>query len=160
MKGRVWLILLLLPPLAVLAALSFAGAYIAVSDIPATGIVITTPSEGGMLLLDLAAYEGDVCLTAEVLPKGARNRGYSAEVEPLSGSSGEVVSVAEDGTLIPLGTGVARLTVRSDDGGFTDAVTVGVWASAVIGAELRLAAEGGDLPADGAEICVGSAAFV
>ena len=83
MKGRVWLILLLLPPLAVLAALSFAGAYIAVSDIPVTGIVITTPSEGGMLLIDLAAYEGDVCLTAEVLPKGARNRGYSARVEPL-----------------------------------------------------------------------------
>lgn len=160
MKGRVWLILLLLPPLAVLAALSFAGAYIAFSDIPVTGIVITTPSEGGMLLLDLAAYEGDVCLTAEVLPRGARNRGYSARVEPLSGSSGEVVSVAEDGTLIPLGTGVARLTVRSDDGGFTDAVTVGVWASAVTCAELRLAAEGGDMPADGAEISVGSAAFV
>lgn len=137
MKVQTGLLLLLLPLAAVIALFAFVGAAVSVYRIPVDGIAITTPSENGMIAVDLAAYSRDVYLDVEVSPAGAYNRGYTVAVEGVSGSSADIVTVEADGLIVPHGTGVAKITVTSADGGFTDSVSVGVYSSAVTSLSLR-----------------------
>lgn len=137
MKAQTGLLLLLLPLLAVAVLFAFAGTAVSVYRLPVSDIRITTPSENGMIAIDLAEYRRDIYLEAQVYPAAAYNRKYSVSVEGLSGSSDGIVTVEADGLVLPHGTGVAKITVTSADGGFTDSVTVGVYASAVVSLSLR-----------------------
>lgn len=62
-----------------------------------------------------------VALTAELIPANATNQTVS-----FASSDGRVATVDESGTLCAVGEGTARITAVTDDGAFTDALTVTV----------------------------------
>lgn len=50
--------------------------------IPVSGVNINTPTENGVLTIDMAEYENDSYLQVEVLPLNAANRGYTLSFPP------------------------------------------------------------------------------
>ena len=132
MKARTGLALVLLPLVAVITLFAFVDATVSYYRLPVTGIEIVTPSVDGMIAVDLARYDNDTYIVAEVRPAEAADKGYSLAVEGLSGTPSENLTLTEDGLVEPHGTGVFRVTAVSDDGGFRDSVTVGVYSSATL----------------------------
>ncbi len=87
------------------------------SSFPVTGVHITSESKR----LNLSAAE--TCqVTAEVIPIYADNTSYT-----YSSSNTGVATVNASGLVTPVGHGTATITVKTDDGGFTDTCTVTVY---------------------------------
>ena len=137
MKARTGLALVLLPLVAVITLFAFVDATVSYYRLPVTGIEIVTPSVDGMIAVDLARYDNDTYIVAEVRPAEAADKGYSLAVEGLSGTPSENLTLTEDGLVEPHGTGVFRVTAVSDDGGFRDSVAVGVYSSATLSFSVR-----------------------
>lgn len=143
MKGRTALIFLFLPLIAVITLFTFVGATVSLYRLPVTAIEITTPSQNGMIAVDLASYAYDLYITAKVYPAEAYNRNYTLTVEGLSGTNADNLVVESDGLVVPEGTGVFKVTAVSSDGGFRDSVTVGVYSSATLSLSVTAIADDG-----------------
>ena len=105
MKGRTALIFLFLPLIAVITLFTFVGATVSLYRLPVTAIEITTPSQNGMIAVDLASYAYDLYITAKVYPAEAYNRNYTLTVDGLSGTNADNLVVESDGLVVPEGTG-------------------------------------------------------
>ncbi len=101
MKGRTALIFLFLPLIAVITLFTFVGATVSLYRLPVTAIEITTPSQNGMIAVDLASYAYDLYITAKVYPAEAYNRNYTLTVDGLSGTNADNLVVESDGLVVP-----------------------------------------------------------
>ena len=146
MRKNVIALMLVLPLLFVFAVFTSGNAASLGVSVSVSGIEILNAPEGG-LNIDLAEYDGDFKVEAQVLPENASDKGYSFRVEEAEGSAPADISVADDGTVTANGAGSARIVVESNDGGYTDSMLVVVSSSKPYGMNISLysAAGGEDL---------------
>lgn len=129
MRKNVIALMLVLPLLFIFVVFSSGNVASLGVSVSASGIEILEKPEHDTLRLDLASYNNDTRLSAEVRPANASNKEYSFRVEEVEGSEFADVSVKEDGTLIAKSAGSARVVAVSKDGGYTDSLTVIVGSS-------------------------------
>lgn len=153
MKKKIMLLVLILPLLFMLSLFTLgkaAGLYV---KIPASGIKITTQNENGFIDIDLAGYGNDLYIKAEVEPLSAANRAYSFNLSATDGTDISKIQIDENGRVLADGVGRAKVTVTSQDNGFTDSVILNIYSSKIVditptvknvaGVEQPLTAEGG-----------------
>lgn len=128
MRKNIIALMLVLPLLFIFVVFSSGNVASVGVSVSASGISIMNAPEGG-LRIDLAKYKNDFRIAAEVFPENASNKGYSFRVEAIEGSDVADVSVANDGTVSARGVGTARIVAVSNDGAYTDAMTVMVSSS-------------------------------
>ncbi len=131
MKNKVILLIMIIPLIFMLVIYGVGKTISVVVDIPVSGIQIVSQSEEGLISLDMATYNEDYRLEAQVLPAEARNRGYSITVDPIDSETAPI-SFTENGTLILNDTGKAKVTVTSDERAFTDSIIVSVTSSKLL----------------------------
>ena len=120
MRKNVIALMLVLPLLFIFVVFSSGNiASIGVS-VSASSIKILNAPEDGILRIDLAEYNDDFVIAAEVYPGNAANRGYTFKTEAVEDTEFADVTVLEDGTLRANTVGSARVTAVSNDGGYTD----------------------------------------
>jgi len=133
MKRNIILLMMCIPLLFMLTIFSIGKAVSIVTDIPVSGIKILTQNDDGLISLDMATYQEDLFIEAEVLPVSAHNKEYTYSVSGINGESPADVSVESDGRVILNGTGKAKITVTSNQNAFTDSVVLSVRSSKVLG---------------------------
>ena len=145
MRKNVIALMLVLPLLFIFVVFSSGNiASIGVS-VSASSIKILNAPEDGILRIDLAEYNDDFVIAAEVYPGNAANRGYTFRTEAVEGTEFADVTVLEDGTLRANTVGSARVTAVSNDGGYTDSFVVIVSSSKPYDLEISLyGAQGGE----------------
>ncbi len=144
MRKNVIALMLVLPLLFIFVVFSSGNiASIGVS-VSASGIEILNAPEDGILRIDLAEYNDDFAVAAEVYPGNAANRGYTFRVDEVEGTEFAEVSVDQDGTLRAVTVGSARITAVSNDGGYTDSFVVIVSSSKPYDMEIALYGEFGE----------------
>lgn len=143
MRKNVIALMLVLPLLFIFVVFSSGNiASIGVS-VSASGIEILNAPEDDILRIDLAEYNDDFVIAAEVYPGNAANRGYTFKVEEVEGTEFADVSVDSDGTLRANTVGTARIVAVSNDGGYTDSFVVIVSSSKPYDMEIALYGEFG-----------------
>lgn len=123
MRKKIAVLMLIIPILIILAvytATASAGLNVAV---PVRSIKILTPSENGVLNMDISSDE-KLYLDVEVLPSLAKNKKYSVVIENLGRSECGLSVDDKTGLISATDEGKAKITVRSNDGGFTDSLIV------------------------------------
>lgn len=128
MRKNIIALMLVLPLLFVFVVFSSGNAASLGISVSASGIVIRNAPEGG-LHIDLAEYDNDFRVAAEVLPENASDKSFSYRVEEVEGSALADVTVDEDGTVHAQSAGSARIVAVSNDGAYTDSMTVVVSSS-------------------------------
>ena len=128
MRKNIIALMLVLPLLFVFVVFSSGNAASLGISVSASGIVIRNAPEGG-LHIDLAEYDNDFRVAAEVLPENASDKSFSYRVEEVEGSAFADVTVDEDGTVHAQSAGSARIVAVSNDGAYTDSMTVVVSSS-------------------------------
>ena len=123
MRKNIIALMLVLPLLFIFAVFSSGNAASLGISVSASGIQILNAPEGG-LRIDLAEYKNDFRVAAEVLPENASDKGYSYRVEAVEGSDFADVSVDENGVVSTRSAGSARIVAVSNDGAYTDSMTV------------------------------------
>lgn len=121
MKNKILALILLLPLMAYLIIFSVSMAVGVNIEIHACAIEITTPTENGILYVNYANSD-DIFIHAEVLPTTAKNRDYYFKVEEIEDEDYCEASVDTQGRLSLGSLGSAKITVISNDGGFTDSI--------------------------------------
>ena len=116
MRKNIIALMLVLPLLFVFAIFTSGNVASLGVSVSASGIEILNEPEDG-LRIDLADYNGDFKVAAQVLPENASDRGFAFRVEEVEGSEFADVSVAEDGTVTARSAGSARIVAVSNDGG-------------------------------------------
>lgn len=145
MRKNIIALMLVLPLLFIFVVFSSGNiASIGVS-VSAGSIKILNAPEDGTLRIDLAEYNDDFKIVAAVYPENAANKAYTFRIDEIKDTEFAAVSVDEDGTVHAYSVGSARVTVVSNDGGYTDSITVIVSSSKPYGMEVSLyAAYGGE----------------
>lgn len=133
MKKLVTALIIVLPLLLIVAIFAVTDITRITADIPANQIVINNKGEDGILFFDIADYkypmfESD--LGVEVLPRVARNRKYNLKITDIAGRDTDIIEKENDGSFKLNGTGLAKLTYTSVDGGYSDSVLISVSATA------------------------------
>lgn len=123
MRKNIIALMLVLPLLFVFVVFSSGNAASLGVSVSASGIEILNAPDGG-LRIDLAEYENDFQIAAEVFPENASDKGYTFRVEEVEGSEFADVTVDEDGTVHAQSAGSARVVAVSNDGAYTDSMTV------------------------------------
>lgn len=133
MKKTIISLMLIIPLILVLALFSIGKVASLTFDIPASGINITTQTEDGFLDIDMATYNDDIFITAQVEPKNASNRDYSITVESLEETAEENIKIDEEsGKLTLLGVGKAKITATSKDKGFQDSIIANIYSTKIV----------------------------
>ena len=107
-------------------------------DIAVSEVVIRNKPENGVLYVDIAEYNNDFVIEAEVLPLKASNKKISYKTEAVEGSQLADVTVSADNKLIVNSVGRARVVAVSEDGGYTDSFTVVATASKIFGFDVNV----------------------
>ena len=125
MKKKVILLIIVLPLVFMLTLFTIGAAVSVMIAVPVSGITITTPSEDGVLTIDISDYDAAnlPLLNASVEPLNAANKEWSYSAE---GDSVRLIPAKEGYLISPENVGTTKLTVRSSDGGYTDSLTVEV----------------------------------
>ena len=133
MKKKIIALILIIPLLFLITIFSVGKVAGIFTDIPASGIKITTQTENGILYLDMAKYEKDIYLEAEVQPQNAKNKDYKFEISKVDEETPLAdIEIASDGLLIVRGEGKAKITAISADKGFTDSMILSVHSSKIL----------------------------
>lgn len=133
MKKKIIALILIIPLLFLVTLFSVSKVAGIFTEIPASGIKITTQNDDGLIYLDMARYEKDIYLKAEVEPQNAKNKEYSFEISKVDEETALAdVEIASDGLLIVRGEGKAKITAISADKGFTDSVILSVYSSKIL----------------------------
>ena len=138
MKKKVIALIMIIPLIFLITIFSVGQVASILTEIPVSGIKITTQHTDGFINIDMAKYVNNpdsyYYLTAQVEPANANNTGYHFEVEPIDDET-ELASIdidEETGLLSLYGTGKARITAVSNDGGYKDSIILTVTSSKVI----------------------------
>ena len=144
MKKKVILLIIVLPLVFMLTLFTIGAAVSVMIAVPVSGITITTPSEDGVLTIDISDYDAAnlPLLNASVEPLNAANKEWSYSAE---GDSVRLIPAKEGYLISPENVGTTKLTVRSSDGGYTDSLTVEVVSGKLWDVEPTLTFEGGEL---------------
>ena len=144
MKKKVILLIIVLPLVFMLTLFTIGAAVSVMIAVPVSGITITTPSEDGVLTIDISDYDAAnlPLLNASVEPLNAANKEWSYSAE---GDSVRLIPAKEGYLISPENVGTTKLTVRSSDGGYTDSLTVEVVSGKLWDVEPTLTCEGGEL---------------
>ena len=143
MRKNIIALMLVLPLLFVFAVFSSGNVASLGISVSASGIEIMNAPEGG-LHIDLAEYDNDFRAVAEVQPENASDKGYSFRVEEVEGSDFADITVEEDGTVLARSAGSARIVAVSNDGAYTDSMTVIVSSSKPYDMSISLFERGGE----------------
>ena len=138
MRKNIIALMLVLPLLFIFVVFSSGNiASIGVS-VSASSIKILNAPDDGIMRVDLAEYDDDFKVVAEVYPGNAANKGYTFSVEEVENTEFAEVSVDSDGTLRADTVGTARIVATSNDGGYTDSFTLIVSSSKPYDMEISL----------------------
>ena len=143
MRKNIIALMLVLPLLFVFAVFSSGNVASLGISVSASGIEIMNAPEGG-LHIDLAEYDNDFRAVAEVQPENASDKGYSFRVEEVEGSDFADITVEQDGTVLARSAGSARIVAVSNDGAYTDSMTVIVSSSKPYDMSISLFERGGE----------------
>ncbi len=145
MRKNIIALMLALPLLFVFVVFSSGNVASLGVTVSANGIVILEKPENDTLTLDLASYENDYKLTAEVSPSNASDKSYSFRVEAVEGAEPADLFIDGEGHIVARSTGSARIVAVSTDGGYTDSITAVVSSSKPLDFDVTLtsASEGG-----------------
>ncbi len=143
MRKNVIALMLILPILLVFVLFSSGQVASLGVVISANGIEILQKFENDTLYLDLAKYKNDFSINAQVKPQNASNKKYTFSVGQIEGSDFADVSV-KDGQIIANSPGMAKLTAISNDGGYTDSITVIIGSSKPVDVEFTLISQTGE----------------
>ena len=144
MRKNIIALMLVLPLLFVFAVFSSGQVASLGVDVSVSGIRIMNAPEDKTLRIDLAETSEPFRLDAQVMPDNATEKGVTYRVEEVEGAQFASVSVAADGTVSAESVGSARVVAVSNDGGYTDSITVVVSSSRPYGMEISLFAEGAE----------------
>ena len=136
MKNKIVVLFMLLPLIALFTVASVVMTVSATLDVPVSSVEITTPTQDGVLYIDMATYAYDVALEVKVLPYYAARKSYKVEFSDVDGAERGEVEIRGDGIIVPRKAGSVKVTAISDDGGFRDSINVVVTASAAIDVEV------------------------
>ena len=138
MKKKVIALIMIIPLIFLITIFSVGQVASILTEIPVSGIKITTQHVDGFINIDMAKYVNNpdsyYYMTAQVEPANANNTGYHFEVEPIDDET-ELANIdidEETGLLSLYGTGKARITAVSNDGGYKDSIILTVTSSKVI----------------------------
>lgn len=139
MKNKIIALMAVIPLIIMFTIMTLTDSVAVSVAIPVSGVNINTPTENGVLTIDMAEYENDSYLQVEVLPLNAANRGYTLSFSAVDGTeeTGEI-AVEEDGLIRPLDTGAVRVTATTNDGGYRASIIVNVVSTKAIGAEISV----------------------
>lgn len=139
MRNKIIALMAVIPLIIMFTIMTVTESVAVTVDIPVSGVSIQTPTDGGVLTIDMAEYEYDSYLQVEVLPLTAANRKYTVSFSEVEGSeeTGEIV-VEDDGLIRPVDTGMVRVTVTTNDGGYRDSIIVNVVSTKAIGAAISV----------------------
>ena len=133
MKKKIIALILIIPLLFLVTLFSVSKVASILTDIPASGIKITTQTDNGFIYLDMAKYEKDIYIEAEVEPKNAKNKDYSFEISKVDEDTPLAdIEIASDGLLIVRSEGKAKITAISADKGFKDSIILSVHSSKIL----------------------------
>ena len=133
MKKKIIALILIIPLLFLITLFSVGKVASILTDIPASGIKITTQTDNGFIYLDMAKYEKDIYIEAEVQPQNAKNKEYSFEISKVDEETPLAdIEIARDGLLIVRGEGKAKITAVSADKGFKDSIILSVNSSKIL----------------------------
>lgn len=139
MKKRVIALMIFIPLMLMLTVFSVGKAVSLVVDIPVSGIHITTQTSDGILSLDMADYQDNIFITAEVEPLNAKNKNYTYQITGVESEAPADITIDENSGLLMInGTGAAKITVVSTEGGYTDSIIVNTYSSKVLNLEPTL----------------------
>lgn len=133
MKNKLLVLVALLPVTILFMLTAFTNAAAVSVRIPVSGVRINSDAVDGVMTVDMADEEGKRVFV-EVLPQGAANRGYDLELTQVEGSVEGEIELKEDGLILPVRTGLVKLTAVTHDGGHKASVIVNVVSSGVTGA--------------------------
>lgn len=123
MKKKVYALALVIPIIFIFVVYSASKTAQINVDVPVSSISITNPTDNGVLQIDLAEKQ-EVFIGVEVKPKLAKNKSFTYSVKNEQSDS-DIISVdGQSGKLLICGVGKAKVTVTSNDGGFSDSITV------------------------------------
>ena len=131
MKKRVMALMLIIPVIFMIALFSVGKAAGVYTDIPVSGIRITTQNDEGFINVDFNGAT-TMRLTAQVEPVNARNQKYVFSASGVNGEDAEGIEVSADGLLTITDVGKARITATSVEKGFKDSVIVNVFTDKAI----------------------------
>lgn len=139
MKNKIIALMAVIPLIIMFTIMTVTRSAAVTVSIPVSGVTIDTPTENGVLTIDMAEYEYDSYLQVEVLPLTAVNRQYTVAYSAVEGASetGEIV-VDDDGLIRPVNTGMVRVTVTTNDGGYRDSIIVNVVSTKATGAKISV----------------------
>lgn len=138
MKKKVIALIMIIPLIFLITIFSVGQVASILTEIPVSGIEIITQNEKGLISIDMAKYVNDsanyIYIKAQVEPANANNKDYYFEIDPVDDESEFAdISIAEDTGLLSLhGTGKAKVTAISKDGGYKDSIIISVTSSKVI----------------------------
>lgn len=116
--------MLVLPLLFVFIVFSWVNVASLGVKISASGIAILNKPAGNTFVIDLAK-EDEYALDVQITPNNATNKEYDVTYEPVEGAEFADVWVdTETGVINAASRGMARIVVKSRDGGFLDSVNV------------------------------------
>lgn len=133
MKNKIIALMAVIPLIILFTIMTLTSTVSIAVDIPVSGVKINTPTDGGVLTIDMGEYANDSFLQVDVLPYGAVNREYKIEFSDVEGSERGEIEIASDGRIIPKKTGLVKVTVVTHDGGFRDSIIVNVTSSRALG---------------------------
>lgn len=129
MRKTIIALMMVLPILFVFVIFSAGTAASINILVSANGIKILNRPENDTLVVDLATYQNDFVVSAQVYPEKASNQNYSVRVEEVEGSQFADVQVDQQGKVSAQSLGAAKVVVQSNDGGYTDSFKVLVGSS-------------------------------
>lgn len=142
MRKNVIALMLVLPLLFVFVVFTSGNASSLKVGIAANGIKILQNYDK-TISIDMSNYDNEYEISAEVYPKNAANKNYHFEVRQVGDNQKAEISV-ENGKIIPRSVGLAKIVAVSEDGGFTDSVTVAVSSSKPYDFEFLLSHDGSE----------------
>lgn len=131
MKKKIIALVMIIPIVFLIALFSVgkvAGVY---TDIPVTGIRITTQSEDGFIHVNIAEYE-PMEFFAQVEPVNARNQKYEFTISGVGGEDAPKGFEIKNGKLVITDVGKAKITAISAEKGFKDSVIVEAYSTKVL----------------------------
>ena len=138
MKKKIVALIMVVPLILMLTIFAISKTVAISVDVPVESIEITSQTDDGLLLRDMATYNNDYVLQATVYPEQAKNKKYTVEVASLDNNPSPCVTVDENNTILLNRPGLASVTVRSNDKGFTDSIKVSVVSSKAYDFEVKL----------------------
>lgn len=133
MKNKIIALMAVIPLIILFTIMTLTSTVSIAVDIPVSGVKINTPTDGGVLTIDMGEYQNDSFLQVDVLPYGAVNRGYKIEFSDVEGSERGEIEIESDGRILPKRTGMVKVSVVTHDGGFRDSIIVNVTSSRALG---------------------------